>query len=305
MDDFRVIASGLNFPEGPVAAGNGDFFVVETAGGCLTHLRADGAVVARIVLGGGPNGIAVGPDGALYVANNGGFAWREVEGVLFPVGLPADYAGGRIERVDPATGAARVLYQSCGARQLRGPNDLVFDRHGGFYFTDTGKLRDTGVDYGGVYYALPHGGHIHEVAFPMSLPNGIALSPDGAMLYVAETETARIWQFDVTAPGVVARRSMPMHGGRILIGLGGFQMLDSMAVTASGNICVGTLGTGAISVVSPAGELLRQVTVPDVHPTNICFGGADRRTAYVTLAASGRLAALAWPEPGLELAFGL
>jgi gluconolactonase len=78
-----------------------------------------------------------------------------------------------------------------------------------------------------------------------------------------------------------------------------------MAVDATGNLCVGTLGAGVISVISPSGILLRQVAVPDVHPTNICFGGQGRRTAYVTLAASGRLAALAWPDAGLPLSFEL
>ena len=91
------------------------------------------------------------------------------------------------------------------------------------------------------------------------------------------------------------------HGGRLVCGLGGFQRFDSLAVEASGNICVATLVTGAISVIAPDGQIVRQVMMGDPHTTNICFGGPDLRTAYVTLSGVGELVALDWPEPGLRL----
>jgi len=86
-------------------------------------------------------------------------------------------------------------------------------------------------------------------------------------------------------------------------GLPGFQRFDSLAIAASGNICVATLVTGYITVISPGGEVVRQVKMPDVYPTNICFGGPDLRTAYITLSASGQLAVMEWPEAGLKLNF--
>jgi gluconolactonase len=89
-----------------------------------------------------------------------------------------------------------------------------------------------------------------------------------------------------------------------VIGLGGFQRIDSLKVCASGNICLCTLVAGCITVVSPAGDLLRRVTLPDLYPTNLCFGGPGLRTAYVTLSLTGRLVAVDWPEAGLPLAFG-
>ena len=223
--------------------------------------------------------------------------------MLRPAGVPSDYAGGRIERVDPKTGAVSVLYDRCGAHRLVGPNDLVFDGQGGFYFTDLGKARARDRDWGGVYYALADGSKIVEVAHPILTPNGIGLSPDGRVLYVAETETARLWAFDIVAPGVVKKAPFPSpHGGRIVAGLGGFQRFDSLAVDAAGNVCVATLVNGSVSVIAPDGRLLRQVPMPDMFCTNICFGGPDLRTAYMTLSGTGKLVAMDWPEPGLRLA---
>ena len=112
------------------------------------------------------------------------------------------------------------------------------------------------------------------------------------------------YAWDILAPGQVKHESFPApHGGRCVCGLPGFQRFDSLAVAASGNICVATLVTGYITVISPGGEVVRQVKMPDVYPTNICFGGADMRTAYITLSASGQLGVMDWFEPGLKLNF--
>jgi len=187
---------------------------------------------------------------------------------------------------------------------LSAPNDLVFDRHGGFYFTDLGKRYKRHRDHGGVYYALPDGSSIREVAYPIVTPNGIGLSPDETVLYVADTESARLWAFDIAEPGVIRKQPFPSpHGGRCIASLPGFCRFDSLAVEASGNIAVATMITGAITVFSPNGDIVRSVTMPDTHPTNICFGGPDMRTAYITLSRRGELASMEWPEPGLRLNF--
>lgn len=304
MSDLRVIAEGLRFPEGPVAMPDGSVILVEIAAGRITRVAADGATTVVAEPGGGPNGLALGPDGALYVCNNGGFVWRESHGMLRPVGTPDDYTGGRIERVDLATGETRVIYESCGEHRLCGPNDIVFDRQGGFYFTDLGKARRRDRDHGAVYYAQPDGSRIDEIIHPVLTPNGVGLSPDERTLYVAETEGGRLWAFDVASPGVLAKRPFPSpHGGRLLFNQAGFHRYDSLAVDGEGNVCVATLMSGCITVVSPGGGLVRQVTMPDIFPTNICFGGGDLRTAYITLSSSGHLAAMPWPEPGLRLNF--
>jgi gluconolactonase len=302
MADFRVIATGLSFPEGPVAMEDGSIALVEIERQTISRVRLDGRVEVIAHTGGGPNGMAIGPGGAFYVCNNGGFGWRREQGLLRPVIQASDYSGGRIERVDPATGKVELLYDRCGDHKLRGPNDIVFDAHGGFYFSDLGKSRARDRDHGGLYYARADGSLIVEVAYPILTPNGVGLSPDGGVVYVAETETARLWAFDIVSPGVVRKQSFPSpHGGRLIAGLGGFQRFDSLAVDSLGNICVATLVTGAVTSIAPDGRMVRQVMFPDPMTTNVCFGGPGLSTAYVTLSATGRLVALDWPEPGLAL----
>lgn len=303
---LRVLATGLRFPEGPVALRDGSVALVEIERGTVSVVAPGAPVRVLAHTGGGPNGLAAGPDGLLYVCNNGGFSWAELpDGTLRPTLQPPDYSGGRIETVDPVTGKVRALYDRCGDHPLRGPNDLVFDGHGGFYFTDLGKNRARERDWGGVYYARADGSRIVEFAYPVLTPNGVGLSPDGRTVYVAETETARLWAFDLEAPGVPRKHPPPSpHGGRIVCGLGGYQRFDSLAVDAEGNICVATLVTGAVTVIAPHGEVIRQVRFPDPHTTNICFGGADLRTAYVTLSGTGQLVALDWDgPPGLRLTY--
>lgn len=304
MSDIKVIATGLCFPEGPVAMRDGSVVLVEIERQTVTRVKPDGSTEIIARTGGGPNGLAVGPDGAFYVCNNGGFSWRLENNYFRPAGVPADYTGGRIERVDPATGAVTVMYDRCGPHKLLGPNDIVFDGLGGFYFSDLGKARARDRDWGAVYYALCDGSKITEVVHPILTPNGVGLSPDGKTLYVAETETARLWAWDVLAPGVLAKQPFPSpHGGRLMAGLGGFQRFDSLAVDAAGNICVATLVNGGISVIAPGGGLVRHVPMPDLFCTNICFGGPDMRTAYLTLSGTGQLVSMEWPEPGLRLAY--
>ena len=300
----RYVATDLAFPEGPVALGDGRLLVGEMATGRVTLIEHDGRKSVVAETGGGPNGLALGPDGKLYVCNNGGQNWRRENGRLFALGQSDRYSGGRIERIDLATGAVEVIYDFGPNGPLRGPNDLVFDRSGGFWFTDMGKRRDRDMDRGGVYYATPDGRSIREVIYPLVQPNGIALSPDEGRLYVAETSTARVWVFDLHGPGEIDPRQIDSRDeSQLLIGLPGYQHFDSMAVDAEGNVCVATMISGAITVISPQGRLIEQVAMPDDQTTNICFGGPDLRTAYVTLSGVGAIVALPWPRPGAPLHF--
>ncbi|MBV9824122.1 MAG: SMP-30/gluconolactonase/LRE family protein [Alphaproteobacteria bacterium] len=300
--EFRTLTEGLEFPEGPVVVPDGSIVLVEIAAGALTRVASNGTkhVIARP--GGGPNGAAIGPDGNCYVVNNGGFSWHRENGRIRPMMQAADYSGGRVERVDLQTGAVDVLYRACGDVPLKGPNDIVFDTEGGFYFTDLGKVRARDMDRGAVYYAKADGSSITEVAYPMVTPNGIGLSPDGTTLYVAETEAARLWAFPIEAPGVVRKEPWPSpHGGKLIAGMGGYQRFDSLAVQADGRICVATLINGGITVISPDGRHIEHHPMPDPMTTNICFGGPDLKTAYITLSWTGRLVAVEWPSAGLRL----
>lgn len=306
MAELDIVADGLRFPEGPVAMPDGSVILVEIEAGRITRVHPDGRKETVAEPGGGPNGLAMGPDGKLYCCNNGGFDWQDQGGFLTPHGIARDYSSGRIERIDIATGAVEVLYKSGDfGCVLRGPNDIVFDAHGGFWFTDHGK-----VDYAarthdivGIFYAKADGSHLEEVIFPSNNPNGIGLSPDGKRLYVAETYTCRLMAFNIIAPGKVDGTAGPGGPGIPLYRPAGYKFFDSLGVEECGNICVATIGECGITVISPEGREVEFVPTPDIFTTNICWGGADRRDAFICLSGSGRLARMRWPRPGLQLAY--
>ena len=302
--DFEVVTSELQFPEGPVAMQDGSVLVVEIERGSLSRVLANGLIEVVALLGGGPNGAAMGPDGRCYVCNNGGFEWVHARGRTYPSVQANDYTTGRIERVNLDTGEFETLYESCNGQPLRGPNDIVFDRTGGFWFTDHGKTRMRERDRTGVFYAQPDGSSIEEVIFPLEAPNGVGLSPEEDVLYVAETPTARLWAYPLQSPGkLLGERLDRPDGGRVVPGRNAYCMYDSLAVDARGNVCVATLMNGGITVLSPQGDTPKFIPMPDRLTTNICFGGADLRTAYITLSSTGQLVRLDWECAGLPLNF--
>lgn len=300
MTEAVAVASALQFPEGPLVLPDGSIGFCEIRRGTLSKIGADGVVRVVADLGGGPNGAALGPDGHVYVANNGGFAWSEINGLTLPFDLatrsnePPGFTGGWIDRVDPATGAHEVLYRECEGQPFVGPNDLVFDAHGGFWFTDFGKMRPRTIDRGYLHYALADGSHVHRVEHAMYGPNGVGLSPDGGRVYVAESHTGRLLAWDLTGPGEVASPQPE-------IVVATKSHFDSLAVEEDGHIVVAAISHG-LCVITPDGAHHEYVELPDPMTTNVCFGGPDRTTAFVTLSGRGRLVALDWPRPGLALA---
>lgn len=307
VTDWRTVTDGLRFPEGPVAMEDGSVLVVEIREGRVTRVAPDGAKTVVAETGGGPNGAAIGPDGALYVCNNGGFEWTDNGMWLIPGHQPADYIGGRIQRIDLATGTVTDLYTECDGFGLRGPNDIVFDDDGGFWFSDLGKTRARDKDHGGIYYAKADGSSIVAAAYPADNPNGVGLAPDGGTLYAADSPTGRLWAWEVVGPGRIQGTGGPIApgGATLLSSPSTPRFFDSLAVDADGNICIATIPTGGITVISPTGEEVGFVPVPEFDPlvTNICFGGPDRRTAFITSSATGKLLSCTWPTAGKELAF--
>ncbi|HUF84983.1 MAG TPA: SMP-30/gluconolactonase/LRE family protein [Acidimicrobiia bacterium] len=303
--EIKEIATGLQFPEGPVWMPDGTVLCVEMKEPRIVRVQPDGEKEVVAEPGGSPNGLAMGPDGALYVCNSGGYAYREVADMLVPeMNLPAHHSGGRIERVDLATGDVKVLYTECDGHPFISLNDLVFDETGNFWFTDHGRWRERDKTHGGLYYAAPDGSSVREMAYPLDAPNGVGLSPDGKRVYVAETMTGRLYAWDLSAPGEIDRTN-PLfdHGGHVLAGVEGFQLFDSLGVEEGGNVVIGTIVNGGLTVISPTGEVVEHVPVPDLLVTNVCFGGEDRRTAYATCSGTGKLVSMPWPRPGLQLAF--
>jgi gluconolactonase len=282
---------------------DGSVVLVEMFGPRITRVAPDGTTTTVAEVPGGPNGAAIGPDGALYLCNNGGcFTPVEMAGLLLPGPFDPDrYIGGRVQRVDLSTGAVTDLYSECDGNLLRAPNDLVFDAHGGFWFTDHGIRHGRSKDRTGIYYARADGSAISELVFPVDSPNGIGLSPDGGTVYWAETHDGRVYQRTISAPGELVP-ALPLDPSVCLAGLPGMQLLDSLAVDSDGNVCVATLINGGITVIAPDGLVLEHVPTSDPLTTNICFGGPDLRTAFITASGTGRLLSMQWPRPGLALA---
>lgn len=302
MAELIEVTSGLKFPEGPIAMPDGTVILVEMFGPRLTRVHPDGRKETIAEIPGGPNGAAAGPGGDIYVCNNGArFTEVAMGDLTFPGPTTFEnYIGGRIQKVNPSTGEVTDLYTECNGNKLYAPNDLVFDAHGGFYFTDHGMAEGRIDHLTGIYYAKNDGSMIKEVVWPVAHPNGIGLSPDGTVLYWAETMNGRISRRRISGPGEVEELGLVDTWGT-LYGFPGLQLLDSLAVDGDGNVCVATLVNGGVSVVSPDGELVDFVATGDLLTTNICFGGDDLRTAYITVSGTGKLLKTTWPRPGAKL----
>jgi len=299
--DTRVVASGLEFPEGPVAMADGSVLVVEMRRQTLSRVTPDGTVTVVAEVPGGPNGAAVAPDGGVVVANNGGaFDFIDLGGMLVTHQPSSNWRPGTVDRVDLSDGSVTTLVKGCAGRTLVAPNDLVMDGRGGFYFTDFGIQRDRNSDRTGVFWSSTDGGDVREVIRPMEFPNGVGLSPDGSIIYVAETFTGRVWSWSVTGAGEVASHPGLFAGGSLLYGAGGLVLFDSLSVDGHGWVCVGTLGLGegGITAISPDGSTVEHWHVDDPLVTNVCFAPGGAAVVYLTASAQGQLLVADWPRPG-------
>ena len=297
--ELELVAEGLEFPEGPVATADGSVLVAEIKGRRITRVAPDGSKEVLVETGGGPNGAAIGPDGALWIANNGGaFSWHDQMGLTVPGPTPTEHEGGSIQRYDFAAGRLETVYESCDGRRLIAPNDLVFDSTGGLWFTDHGCTTADGRRFGALCHTNSSG--ISRQRDGLLAPNGVGLSPDESLVYVADTWLQRLWAFDVEAPGILAAPGLAP--GRVVANLPDYQLLDSLAVEGDGRICVATIVNGGITAIAPDGAT-EHFPVPDPVCTNICFGGDDMRDAWITASGTGRLYKARWPRPGLRLAY--
>ena len=302
-----IITDELNFPEGPIYLNDDSVLLVEIARGTLTKVFMNGKKEILCELGGGPNGAAIGPDGYCYICNNGGFEWDVSKDKKFmrPILQSKTYKNGRIEKVNLKSGKFQTLYDSCNDIPLNGPNDIVFDKKGNFWFTDLGKVRDRTMDRGAIYWAKADGSKIKEVIHPFMTPNGIGLSPDEKTLYVAETEGGKLYSYQIIGEGEVKKMDFPssVNGGILMNIEGGLKRFDSLAVEKNGYVCVGTLVDGGISVISPSSGLVEFWSLDDPYITNICFGGDYFKTAFITASYQGMLLKANWHREGLKLNF--
>ena len=341
LDNTKItmLASGLGYPEGPIHCSDGSIMFVEIKNEQLSIVPPGGGATHKVAsIPGGPNGAAVAPDGEVLICNDGGFTWIPIPDASNPIvwvagNQPADYIGGILQSVDASNGKVTDLATEVRHREyppgnsvpewnppydLKGLDDLVVDEAGGVWFTDYGKIRERDQDITGVYYMSPDRQTVTQKVYPLNNPNGIALSPDGSRLYVALTFERKVVYYELSAPGEIAANKSVIDGSYLLTAnLEGQSVLDSMAVDSEGNVYVATMlpegnnpvSNGGISVISPTGDVeYIPINLPNKDPaplpSNICFGGPDMKTAYITCGGSGHLISMPAEVPGLKLNHG-
>jgi gluconolactonase len=261
------------FLEGPAVAPGGALFVTDLHNGRILALR-DGAFQVVCEYDGLPNGLKRHRDGRLFVACNR-------YGII---------------TVDPSTGRIEPVVSAYHGERFRGPNDLVFASSGDLYFTDPGTadLRD------------PHGRvfRLRAGAAPDTLellldrvpfPNGVVLSPDETLLYVAMTRTLEIWRAHLGKDGALQKVGVFVRLS------GGLSGPDGLAADEAGNLAIAHFGMGTVWLVSRVGEPVARVRVgTGLGTSNVAYGGPDRRTLFITEAASNHVAAAEMPVPGVS-----
>ena len=215
------------------------------------------------------------PDGSL-----GNGIRFDQKGMMFV----ADYTGHSILRLDPKTRKISVFAHEPTMNQ---PNDIAISRDGTLWASDPNWANSTGQ-----VWRIDRKGKITRVADGMGTTNGIDVSPDGKTLYVNESVQRNVWAFTIGRDG-------SLTGKRLLIRFADFGM-DGMRCDVNGNLYITRHGKGTVAVVSPQGVLLKEIDVLGKMPTNICFGGPDGKTAYVTEVEHGRLVQFRTDRPGLE-----
>ncbi|MFN9915572.1 MAG: SMP-30/gluconolactonase/LRE family protein, partial [Pirellulaceae bacterium] len=178
----------------------------------------------------------------------------------------ADYVRHQVLAVDPTTKEFRVYAKD---ERMNQPNDLAIDEEGGLYASDPDWKAGTGQ-----LWRIDHDGKTQLLADGLGTTNGIDLSPDGRRLYVNESAQRKIWVYDNT----YYKR---LENKRLLREFSDFGF-DGMRVDIDGNLYVTRHGHGTVVKLSSEGDLLREIDVLGSKPSNICFGGPDGRTAYVT-----------------------
>ena len=194
----------------------------------------------------------------------------------------ADYVGHNVLRIDPGTRAVEVLAHESKMNQ---PNDLAIAPNGRLYASDPNWGAKTGQ-----LWRIDPDGTTTRLATDMGTTNGVEVSPDGKRLYVNESVQRNVWVFDIQPDGGVANKRLlqqfPDHG------------FDGMRCDADGNLYITRYGKGTVAVLSPEGEVLREINVLGARPSNLCFGGPDGRTVYVTEVEHRRLVQFRVEIPG-------
>jgi gluconolactonase len=196
----------------------------------------------------------------------------------------ADYTGHNILRMDLKTRKPEVFAHEARMNQ---PNDIAISPDGTLWASDPDWKGSAGQ-----LWRIDRNGRVTLLESGMGTANGIEVSPDGRILYVNESVQRNVWAYDI-------QPDRSLKGKRLLIRFPDFGM-DGMRCDVDGNLYITRHGKGTVAVVSPEGKVIREIDVPGKSPTNLCFGGVDGRTCYVTEAEKGRLVQFRTDKPGLE-----
>ena len=258
------VAGNFSFTEGPVwFAQTGKLYFSDIPQNRIHELTPPSTVTVFREPSGEANGLGIDPDGLL---------------------VACEHAGRRVSRT-LASGTVVTVADTWQGDPLNSPNDVIVKSDGNLYFTDPpygGNPNQIGFQ--GVYRVDP-GGTISLVASDMTAPNGVALSPDETVLYVADSEDDYVRRFDVASDGTADNPQKLMDTSNTP---------DGMAVDVAGHLYVTT--QAGVEVYRPDGSLHGTITVPE-QPANCTFGGADGKTLYITARTS--LYRVALNLPGL------
>lgn len=253
--------------EGPACDRDGNLFCVGFRDvRTIARVTPDGSAEEFVTLpeGSAGNGIRFSRDGAAMFV--------------------ADYTGHNVLRIDPATRAVTVFAHDDRMSQ---PNDLAIAPDGTLYASDPDWAAKTGR-----VWRIGRDGRTYVAAADLGTTNGIEVSPDGRKLYVNESVQRRIWVFDIAADGTLSNRrkfaEFPDHG------------FDGMRCAADGTLYCTRHGKGTVVVLSPEGAVVDEIDVLGPSPTNLTFGGPDRRTVYVTEAGEKRIVSFPTSRAGRE-----
>lgn len=266
-----VLISGYDTPEGPAFDGLGNLYFVNWSTSSIVKLTPAGTATEFFNTGGIPAGLAFHRDGALFVADEG----DDIHGLLRVSG-----------------GQATILANSYDETPLNGANDLVFDRQGTVYFSD--PWQSSLANPIGGFYRLSPELHLERLDKGLAFPNGVALSPSGDAVYLAETYRNRILRYAIDGHGRVGPREEFAQ-------LPGDHGPDGMAFDEVGNLYVAHYGGGRVAIFNSSGELFDEIPVPGKNVTNVAFGGPDLRTVVITEVATASLYTTRVDIPGLKL----
>src|SRR5262245_29084888 len=261
--------------EGPSFDREGKLYVVDIPSGRVFRVTPDGKPVKVAEYDGEPNGLKIHRDGRIFIADH-------KQGLL---------------RLDPATGRVTVVLDRPYAERFKGLNDLHFARNGDLYFTDQGEsdLRDPT----GRLYCLRADGRLDCLLDNAPSPNGLVLTPDESILYLAVTRGNAIWRVPLGALGGLGVGRLGIGRVGIWVQMSGGIGPDGMAMDVEGRVAVAHPGMGAVWIFSRAGEpVVRIRACEGIRVTNVAYGGADRKTLFMTEADSGAVLAADVDVPG-------